>query len=152
MTLKNELKKTITESLKKAGFKQQSNAWYRGNELTIFIIELQKSNYGNSYFLNMGIWIKILEDSELPKERLCHIRMRADSYFSDIGDQIAGLLDFSESDLNAEKRKEINNLLSDKILPLAAKASAIPSLKELYLSGKLKKAFVHKSARQFLSG
>jgi hypothetical protein len=148
---KKKLKKQFSDNLRKSNFKVKSNAWYKSNEENIIVIELQKSNYNESYFLNIAVWLRALGENQFPKERICHIRMRADSYFLDSGAEIADIFDFSETELDAEKSASIDRLLSEKVLPLVEKLSSIEGLKELYKNGHFENVFLHKNARAFLS-
>ncbi len=148
---KKKLKQQFADKLNPANFKLKSNAWYKENEENTIVVELQKSNYSESYFLNIAVWLKALGDNQFPKERFCHIRMRADSYFTDSGAEIADTLDFSETELDSEKSASIDRLLLEKVLPLSDKLSSIEGLKELYKKGELGNVFLHKNARELLS-
>jgi hypothetical protein len=148
---KKKLKKQFSDKLKTANFKLKSNAWYKENKENIIVVELQKSNYSESYFLNIAVWLKALGEDQFPKERYCHIRMRADSYFTDSGAEIDDTLDFSETELDAEKSASIDRLLLEKVLPLSDKLSSIEGLKVLYRNGEFENVFLHKNARELLS-
>ena len=148
---KKKLKKQFSDKLKKANFKLKSNAWYKETEENIIVVELQKSNYSESYFLNIAVWLKALGEHQFPKERFCHIRMRADSYFIDYGAEIAEALDFSETELDVKKIVSIDWLLQEKILPLSEKLSSIGGLKLLYRNGEFDNVFIHKNARELLA-
>jgi hypothetical protein len=50
---KKKLKTLFSQELRAAGFAAKSGSWYRDTEETVQVINLQKSNYDDSYFLNL---------------------------------------------------------------------------------------------------
>src|SRR5262245_50495126 len=76
------IKKPFEESLKNAGFTKKSGSWYHDKSDAILVANLQKSNYGDQYYVNLAIWLKALGDAQYPKEHKCHIGLRLDSLAS----------------------------------------------------------------------
>ncbi|MCP4406089.1 MAG: DUF4304 domain-containing protein [bacterium] len=150
MTDKKKFKQLFSEQLAQVDCVRKSNAWYKESKETIFVVELQKSNYDESYFLNLAIWLKILGENKFPKERFCHIRTRAGSFFFEYGVKIANILDFNNASLDEERCEAIQWLLTENVIPLIKEAAEVKGLCRLYQAGKLKKAFIHKDAREIL--
>src|SRR5262245_58564158 len=67
------------ESLKTEGFVKRSGTWYLNREQTLLVANLQKSQYGDKYYINLAVWMKKLGEQRFPKEHLCHIRLRLTS-------------------------------------------------------------------------
>jgi hypothetical protein len=56
------------EVMKKAGFRKKSGSWCLDTAETIAVANLQKSNYGEQYYVNLAVWLKGLADSVFPRE------------------------------------------------------------------------------------
>ncbi|PZS07781.1 MAG: hypothetical protein DLM55_09900 [Acidimicrobiales bacterium] len=39
-------------------------------------LQLQKSQYGLRYYINVALWLLALGEAQFPKERTCHVRSR----------------------------------------------------------------------------
>jgi hypothetical protein len=59
MEIKN-FKKILNDDLSLNGFSKQGSYYYRSNKDILFIIGLQKSNFSNSYYINLGLILKEL--------------------------------------------------------------------------------------------
>jgi hypothetical protein len=57
---KKDLIKSLDDFIKTYGFKKKGSDWYLSTDEIIKIISLQKSSYGNYYYLNYGFQIKEL--------------------------------------------------------------------------------------------
>ncbi|KSV75941.1 hypothetical protein N185_15965 [Sinorhizobium sp. GW3] len=103
----NPLKRTLDELLKDYGFKPKGNSWYFRAEETISIVNLQKSQYGDQYYVNFAVVFRALMGDEFPKERHGHIRFRLDDVISqDLSGQLSDVLDL-ESQLTEQARREL---------------------------------------------
>ena len=72
-----ELRKVVGNRLRQYGFQCVKNAYYYFNNDLIAVIELQKSGYGNSYYINFGFLAKeIHPDLQFPKTNVCDIMGR----------------------------------------------------------------------------
>ncbi|MBE5908677.1 MAG: DUF4304 domain-containing protein [Lachnospiraceae bacterium] len=77
---KTEFKKVIRSVLSNYGFQYKKNNYYRQTEKLVIIVNLQKSNYQDSFYVNYGFIIRAIhENVEYPKitesdidGRLCH--------------------------------------------------------------------------------
>src|SRR3989337_1174480 len=83
----NPLLEALKILLKENRFKKKANRWYYHADETILVVNLQKSYYGDQYYINLGVWIKALvnedytkhfpvSDLNFPKEYECHISLR----------------------------------------------------------------------------
>jgi len=97
---KKEIVKYFDEIFKPIDFERRGNSWkHEGKELEK-IIHLQKSRYGNTYYLNYGFIIKGLELNNLEM----HIYNRLASLDDVENDRIQKLLNL-ESNISVEQRK-----------------------------------------------
>lgn len=72
-----EFKKTLNNILQEYGFSREREAFYYFADEIITVIEIQKSNFENAFYINYGFLIKELwPEVEFPAERECDIRGR----------------------------------------------------------------------------
>ena len=85
MTAK-EFSDTVLSELSNAGWDRRGkSAWIRCADADI-IVELQKSKYDDSVFVNIGITLRHLEHAEPPKYHGCHLQFRAARLISEFPD------------------------------------------------------------------
>ncbi|MBO0341974.1 MAG: DUF4304 domain-containing protein [Bacteroidota bacterium] len=124
-----EFKSEINRLLKPLGFKKKGNKWISQTEELEKIIELQKSNYSNSYYLNYGFNFKDLDY----KKVTMHIWNRLDSFKRKENDLLIRTLDLENSLESIERYQNlehfINNLLLPKINGINQKEDVIKELK-----------------------
>ncbi|MBP5494327.1 MAG: DUF4304 domain-containing protein [Lachnospiraceae bacterium] len=72
-----EFKKIVQETTSKYGFKYFKKNYYYELDNVIIVINLQKSNYDNSYYINYGFCVKDIHDNlQYPKCYECDITSR----------------------------------------------------------------------------
>lgn len=72
-----EFKKTIRIILEKEGFTYKNKNFYKYNNDLIVVVDLQKSNYQNSFYINYAFYVKVLYDGvEYPRTNMGDIRGR----------------------------------------------------------------------------
>jgi len=108
---KKDLVKLFDEIFTPLGFKRKGNNWvYNGNVLTK-MLNLQKSNYSNAFYINYGYIIKGLELTTTT-----HVENRLASIDKEEQKRITDLLDL-ENGINFEERiSELKKFVSDKIV------------------------------------
>ena len=65
----------IAALLKPLGFRRKGRTWWRSNSFAVQVVNLQRG-WGDSLHVNLGILIRELDESELPRENHCHVRAR----------------------------------------------------------------------------
>lgn len=69
-----ELKKILHQCTDKVGFNYYKKNYYYRDEKMIVVINTQKSNYDNSFYINYGFWVRDIHDNlENPKINECDI-------------------------------------------------------------------------------
>jgi hypothetical protein len=67
---------TISPRLKSLGFKKKARTWWRADDNTVQVVNLQKSAYGEQLYVNLGLYIRSLGLELSPPEYRCHMRAR----------------------------------------------------------------------------
>jgi len=63
LSMKTTLKKSIGDVLQPAGFDRKGQSWYLAGADAIVVFNLQKSDYDEVYYVNLGFWLKQLGDA-----------------------------------------------------------------------------------------
>ena len=127
-------------ALKSARFIKKSGSWYLENDETILVVNLQKSNYGDQYYVNLAVWVKALGDATYPKENKCHICLRIDS----LVDEKAVKCFDGEKSLSQEKRAAlITGLMESKAIPFLMECASLKGIGMQMASGGFEDALVN---------
>lgn len=73
-----QLKTIIDDVLRPLGFTNKRSAWYRHRQDTILIVDLQKSDFGGQYYVNLSVVLRGLNADDYPREEFGHVRKRLD--------------------------------------------------------------------------
>ncbi len=129
---KRKLSAALTAELSPFGFTRRGSTWYRRTQDVIAVLNLQKSNYDATFFLNLGFWLRTIEQVEHPKEEQCHVRTRAEELWPTANPSIAELL--SESTIGDDCGKRITAIrtfVREQVVPLLLKGSTISGIAAL---------------------
>lgn len=129
-----EFKKLFGEVAKANGFESAFGGWFKDSAESIVVLELQKSSFANSNYLNVKVFIQGAFDrtytpnKDLIKSSMGHIT-------NQIRDK--EILDFDEP-MDDEKRKEkLEQLFSKFIVPFSDKALSKSGIRELAEKGEI---------------
>ena len=153
MAISSPLKIIVTENLEGHGFKAKTGNWYLEKDETVLVVNLQKSQYGQQYYLNFGVSLKQLNAERFPKEQFCHIRYRLASLIPDSlrlkYDATFDLERFPDSD--DVKKSDINSFLDNYGLPLLFRCATVNGIADAMRDGSLSKVFVHAALKNFMA-
>lgn len=146
------VKEALGAPLKEAGFKKKSDSWYWANDEVVLLVNLQKSQYGDQYYVNCGVAMKSLGAAEFPKEHHCHIRFRLTAVVSEEeAKEIESVFDLENESFSYQQRKEeVSRLIRDIALPILQGCSSESGIAETVKSGRLAKAMVHKQVKELV--
>ena len=152
MTQPFNFREAFAKPLKAAGFKKKRpTTWYRDGAETICVVNLQKSPYGNEFYVNIGLWLKALGDNDKPVEYHCHIRTRWEELIPEDEFKIKRLLDLEDMSMFDEDRvKEIPRLLQSYIFPFFAKVDTLKKIRAMYGTPTWPVGLVLIEARDFI--
>ena len=71
-----KLQTILASVMKPLGFKKEGATWRKRNANSISVINLQGSQWGPSFYMNLGIYFLTVGDNEKPPEYHCHLRTR----------------------------------------------------------------------------
>ncbi|WP_339735632.1 DUF4304 domain-containing protein [uncultured Gimesia sp.] len=133
------LNNAIHTELKPHGFQRKGSNWYLSSEQVIVVLNLQRSQYSATYFLNLGFWLQQIEHIDFPGEHQCHIRTRASSLWpegthrpEEGPPRIADLLSIDDYPCNEGQRLErIRQFVAEKLVPTLKAGVSVEGLKQL---------------------
>jgi len=143
------IQSTLKDVLRVQGFKKDRTTWRKECPESTLVLNLQKSQYGDLYYVNLGIWLKPIGGSHAPKEYQCHIRARLES-ISRL--PLAEALDMEKPGLGDEERADlIRRAVESEALPWLEASSSVAGAREQLEGGRLQGAPVMGLAREFLT-
>ena len=81
MTNKLEFKKAFGNILSSQEFRKRGQSWYlHGTDCTA-VLNLQKDDFSELYYVNFGVWLAVFGDDQYPQENQCHVRARLERMF-----------------------------------------------------------------------
>jgi hypothetical protein len=139
-------KKTIGLPLEKAGFKKRGQSWYLNGDDSIVIFNLQKCDWEDSYFFNLGIWLKALGEETFPKYNYTHMYYRLENFFPEEREILVGLNISTE---NIKSLEKIEIFLESKAIPFFRKCTKEMNLMQFHKMGLFKGGFLSLGAKWY---
>jgi hypothetical protein len=112
-----------------AGFEKKNGAWYRHGNEVISVLDLQKSQFGRTYYINVAWWLMALGEEKYPKPQRCHIVTRIDSLFPGEQEHLERLLDLESPVEESDRVARLTLLLESRLLPLLDQTASIEGLR-----------------------
>ncbi|WP_434041169.1 MULTISPECIES: DUF4304 domain-containing protein [Sorangium] len=153
MKTENSVKLATDATLKDAHFLQKNGNWYHDTEETVLVVDVQRSNFGQQYYINLGIFVKVSSQGLArfpPKESECHIRLRLESLMPESDEEaVRTLLDLDNQSIgSAERQKRIRELVASVAIPFLLQCSTHAGLREAKRNGRLDAAVIDKRVRE----
>lgn len=123
------LQRALAPALKAAGFRKAGATWRKTNATTIRVFNLQGSQWGPSFHINLGVYFRALGDDESPNEAVCHLRLRLSELVPDRR-RCGELLNFEAPIPEAVRAREVEALVVGHALPWLEALSTIPGARE----------------------
>jgi len=146
---KKAFKKTIAEALEGNGFVKKGQSWYYDGKDVLIVFNLQKSDWDELYYINLGFWLNAFGKSTFPQHNHCHLDFRAESLFPDKRDLLLASCSLVKS--NDALLKDLSSFLADRLVPFLLECTDEVKLRELMSQGKLRQGLVLSNARDYLS-
>jgi hypothetical protein len=145
---KKTLKKAFGEPFERAGYLKKGQSWYLDGKDALIVTNLQKCDWGNSYSMNMGIWIKALGEVSYPQYNHCHMYYGVEVFFPEERELLKLSLDLEKS--NAHFLENLGRFLDEKFIPLAWQCTYENNLKEMYSKGMLNNGLIRLEIKWYL--
>ncbi len=138
--------------LNRHGYQKRSGGWNRSSADLLQIVNLQKSNFGMQYYVNLGFMpLDMLDDSSCSiKENQAELRVRMTSIMDENNDGIDAIFNL---DINYEKEdrvKDIECAIEQLVSTFLDKLRTISDLKIAHSKGELKKFLITKEAQSII--
>lgn len=127
---RNIIQSTFDSFMRGAGFSKSGGSWYRSTDDVITVVELQKSQYGSQYYVNLALWLRSLGDATAPKEQECHVRTRLSRLAGNEEDQLLVLLDNDVPMPDNERAERLAAFLSAHLGPALEAVASLGSLRD----------------------
>jgi hypothetical protein len=130
------------------GYRRKGITLHRDQAETIAVVNLQGSQWGGRYYVNVSLWLKALGAAYAPPENKCHIRTRLTTL--DPGASLAEALVMTSPVDDASRGETLRASLDAFAEPWLRLASSVDHLK---VDGRpfLDKCLVNGQAQSFLS-
>jgi hypothetical protein len=139
---RNDIQQEFDAFGQSAGMLKHSGFWYGTSSEVISLLNLQKSQHGPNYYVNVGFWLRALGGARFPRERECHVRIRLDSLVADRAGEVRALLDLESDIPSGERGPCLHDLLASRLKPLLEQASSLEGIRKLQGQGLLKGAAI----------
>ncbi len=81
MIPQNQLIEQIKPTLKAMGFKKHNKTWVLNNKDTAIVFNIQNSQFGDLYYINVGTYIREIGNTKTPSISSCQVWNRIDANF-----------------------------------------------------------------------
>lgn len=121
---KKELASILSEILVPIGFKKKGNYWVINGDVITKMINLQKSNYSNAFYINYGYIVNSIPLGNL----MMHVYNRVTSLDVEERNRITFLLDLESNISDEERTKALKEMLQSTLI---AKVQAVDTEEDL---------------------
>jgi hypothetical protein len=110
------VERAVAGLLKPLGFKKMRATWRRSSAETVLVLNVQKSDFGATLYVNLGVYLRQLGAETTPPEYRCHIRTRLDGLCED-GSALVEALDLESELLDTERQQRVVDVIVQRGLP-----------------------------------
>ncbi|HEX5751171.1 MAG TPA: DUF4304 domain-containing protein [Archangium sp.] len=141
----------MARELRKADYKGRANTWHKPCQDTILVVNLQKSQYGDVHYINLGVWVRLLGENEAPKEYQCHIRQRATSLRTEKAKALEQALNFVDTAMSPEEREAlIAEFMRTEAIPFLESIATMEGIRTAVETQQLRGGMVPERLRDLL--
>jgi len=140
----------LSDVLTQSGFRQRGDAWYRDVPVGMLVVELQKSEWGEQYYVNLGVYVRKLGQARRPKPFQCHLNTRAEVIDLSQQERWKELLDLETEVAPGRRQQDLKTLITSEMIPFLDSLSTEDGLRSAYSRGELSHAAVTLALKQHL--
>lgn len=131
-----EFKKIFGEVAKSYGFERAFGGWFKDSAESIVVLDLQKSNFGDYYEMNVKIYVQGMFGNSYSKSKNL-VKRDIGNIFRRQPYEYRSVFDFDEPMNDEERNTDLIKLFSDFIVPFTDKALLKSGIKELAEKGEI---------------
>lgn len=131
-----EFKKIFDDIASKNGFEKAFGGWFRESDECINVLDLQKSNFGDYYELNIKIFVQSMFGNAYVKGKDL-VKKHTGDVFTRQPDNYKDLFDFDKLMDDSKRKDRLEELFSEFIKPFTDKALSRKGLLELEIQEKI---------------
>lgn len=131
-----EFKKLFGKIAKFHGFEMAFGGWFKDSAESILVLDLQKSNFGDYYEMNIKIYIQGMFGNNYSKNKYL-VKKDIGDIFTRQPPEYKSVFDFDEPMDNEERKEKLEQLFSKFIVPFANMALSKSGIKELADKGAI---------------
>lgn len=131
MSVRNVVQSTFDEFGKASGGAKKSGSWYVRSAETIVVLNLQKSQYAASYYVNVAVWLLAAGPADAPKPSECHVQTRLERLVPPpaFEERLTALLDLNSAIEEETRHEELHALMCEHLLPAIQAAATLEGLR-----------------------
>ena len=135
----------IDSYLKPLGFHRKEKSWYKEDIETITVFAIDRSRWGEMYYVYIGVLFRNLSKEMRPKFYKCHGYMRVEH----LGEKTEEYLNF-EKEIDEDWRRQRIEELMNKSLRVLEKMKTVAGFRELLKQFDLKIFMLNVEAQKYL--
>lgn len=140
----------LADALKSRGFKKDGATWRSIHQHALGVINLQGSQWGPSFYVNLGVYFPAIGSNSSPSEAHCHIRTRLTELVPNRS-MLIELLDFEKPVPEDARNAELESAVVDYALPWLERVSTLDGAREYCNSLPARSPWVTADARKYLA-
>ncbi|MFO0849382.1 MAG: DUF4304 domain-containing protein [Gemmataceae bacterium] len=135
--------------MKAAGYTKRRRTWHRREPDVVCVFDAMKSQWSDSFQLNLGLYLRALGPEDRPPEYRCHVR---NGLFALVPDRnrLIQLLDFEDHSVGQGRLDELVGLVVRYALPWLSAHSDEEAVGRLVAGGSV--LMVDVAAREYFAG
>jgi hypothetical protein len=131
-----DFKKMFGEVAKENGFERACEGWFKEFPEVIQVLDLQKSNYGSYYYLNIKLFVQGAFGNEYVKSKKL-VKVDGGDIFLRQPDNYSNLLDLDAPFEDSDRKEGLRKMFNEFIVPFSNKTSTKEDIRELHKKGEL---------------
>lgn len=120
---------------REAGLELHRRAWYQRADEVVTVCGLQKSQYGPSYYVNVGFNFTTLDADPHPHPEGCHLTVRIGEFVS--GLELRELLDLDAPIADSARESRLFDIFARRLEPVVQRATSVDGLRAMVADGTL---------------
>jgi len=132
-----DFKNIFNEIARENGFEKAYSGWFKESQECMLVLDLQKSNFGDYYEMNVKIFVQGVFNNHYVKSKYL-VKNDTGDIFTRPPKELCDVLTFDDIQMTNEERViYTKQLFNEFIVPFAQKAISISGIRELQAQGSI---------------